>query len=188
MKLYTDELKNAPLTAGETLLLSGVLYTGRDQAHKRFMELLDAGHPLPFPASGAALYYAGPTAAPPGHAIGSCGPTTSGRMDAFAPRLYDLGLAATIGKGQRNREVCDAILRNHALYLCAVGGAGALIASCVTDCTVVAFPELGCEAVHRLTVKHLPLITAIDGLGGNLFERNDPADRREPYSPFGRVF
>ena len=171
MRLYTDELSTASLNAGEPLTLSGILYTARDAAHKRFMALLDAGQELPFPLKGAAIYYAGPTEAPPGAVIGSCGPTTSGRMDSFAPRLYDLGLAATVGKGQRSEEVCAAIQRNRAVYLCAVGGAGALMASCVKECSVVAFEELGCEAVRRLVVENMPLITAIDGHGGNLFLR-----------------
>ena len=172
MKTVTvSELTTAELTAGEPIALSGCLYTARDAAHRRFLSLLAEGRPLPFDPRGAVIYYAGPAAAPPGRVIGSCGPTTSGRMDAYAPTLYDLGLAATIGKGQRGPAVCEAIRRGGSLYLCAVGGAGALIASAVKACEVVAFPELDCEAVRKLEVENMPLIVAIDGKGGNLFDR-----------------
>lgn len=171
MRLTVEQLPYAEITAGEPVALSGCLFTARDAAHQRLMALIGAGQPLPFAPEGAVIYYAGPTAAPPGRVVGSCGPTTSGRMDPFTPPLYDLGLAATIGKGQRDDAVCQAIRRNNALYLCAVGGAGALIASHVRSCEVVAFPELGCEAIHRLVVEDLPLIAAIDRHGGNLFLR-----------------
>ena len=167
-QITVDTLSHAKLTAGEPIALSGCLYTARDAAHKRLMELLASGRPLPFDPKGAVIYYTGPTAAPAGRVIGSCGPTTSGRMDPYAPALYDLGVVATVGKGQRGAAVCEAIRRNGALYLCAVGGAGALIASKVKACEVAAFPELGCEAIHRLEVEDLPLIVAIDGFGGNL--------------------
>ena len=158
------------LRCGDKILLSGTVYTARDAAHKRFAALLDEGKELPIPLEGAVIYYAGPTPAPEGRPIGSCGPTTSGRMDRFAPRLLDLGLAGMIGKGERSKEVRDAIVRNKAVYLCAVGGAGALACKCITSCEVVAFDDLGCESVKRLTVKDLPLIVADDCLGGDIFE------------------
>jgi fumarate hydratase subunit beta len=164
-----NEAKN--LKAGDRILLSGIVYTARDAAHKRINALLDGGEPLPFEISGAVIYYAGPTPAPDHLPIGSCGPTTSGRMDPFAPRLLDLGLAAMIGKGQRNKEVCDAIIRNGAVYLCAIGGAGALACRCIKSCEVIAFEDLGCESVKRLEIENFPLIVAIDSHGGNLFKK-----------------
>lgn len=157
------------LHAGDRVYLSGVVYTSRDAAHKRINALLGEGDDLPYPLKDAAIYYAGATPAPEGLPIGACGPTTSGRMDVYAPRFYDEGVCVTIGKGERSPEVVEAIVRNKALYLCAVGGAGALAATCVTSCEVVAFDDLGCEAVKRLTVKDFPLIVAIDSFGGNLF-------------------
>lgn len=170
--LNTSELSSlsSTVSAGDRVFLSGTVYTARDAAHKRFFDLLDSGAPLPFEIDGAAIYYAGPTPTPEGMAIGSCGPTTSSRMDTYAPRLLDMGLKCMIGKGERNDAVCEAILRNNALYLCAVGGAGALAAMCITDCEVIAFEELGCESVKKLTFNKFPLICAIDGKGGNLFK------------------
>ncbi len=169
--LSTDELRAAipTLHAGDRVLLSGTIYTARDAAHKRLFALLDEGKPLPFPLQGALIYYAGPTPAQAGMAVGSCGPTTSSRMDCFAPRLLDLGLGGMIGKGERNQEVCDAIVRNQAIYFCAVGGAGALIASSIVSAEEIAFPELGCESIKRMCVQQLPLTVAIDANGGNLF-------------------
>ena len=157
------------LHAGDAVSLSGILYTARDAAHKRLFALLDAGKPLPFDLKGAAIYYAGPTPARPGMAVGSCGPTTSGRMDAYAPRLLDLGLACMIGKGERSQAVIDAIVRNGAVYLAATGGAGALYARCITACEEIAFPELGCESVKRLELAGFPLILAMDARGNHLF-------------------
>ena len=157
------------LRAGDKILLSGVVYTARDAAHKRFSALLDEGKELPFPLKGSAIYYAGPTPAPEGLPIGSCGPTTSARMDVFAPRLLDLGLSAMIGKGGRSPAVCDAIRRNGAVYLCAIGGAGALAANAVRSVEVIAFEDLGCESVKRLVVEEFPLIVGIDCAGGSLF-------------------
>ena len=126
---------------------------------------------MPYPLKDAVIYYSGATPAPEGLPIGSCGPTTSGRMDVYAPRMYDLGLSATIGKGQRTPEVVEAIRRNKAVYLCAIGGAGALAAQSIVSCEVIAFEDLGCEAVKRLEVRDFPLIVAIDCHGGSLFER-----------------
>lgn len=159
------------LRAGDRVLLSGTVYTARDAAHKRLFELLDAGKPLPFEIKGAVIYYAGPTPGQQGMAVGACGPTTAGRMDAFAPRLLDLGLAAMIGKGERSQPVIDAIVRNGACYFAAVGGAGALIARCVQAAEVVAFDDLGCESVKRLTVKDFPLTVAVDSRGNDLFRQ-----------------
>lgn len=150
-------------------MLSGTVYTSRDAAHKRIFALLEGGGKLPYPLDNAVIYYSGSTPAPKGLPIGSCGPTTSGRMDVYAPRLYDLGVAATIGKGGRSPEVADAIRRNRAIYLCAIGGAGALAARSVQSCKVIAFEDLGCEAVKQLEVKDFPLIVTIDCSGGSLF-------------------
>ena len=167
----TKDIRNwAPmLRAGEELLLSGTVYTARDAAHKRMAALLAANKPLPFPLDGAAIYYAGPTPARVGAVCGSFGPTTSGRMDAFAPALYDLGLGATIGKGNRSAAVVDAIRRNRAVYLVAIGGAGAIAARHITSLEEIAFPELGCESVKRLTVENFSAIVSQDCVGGNLY-------------------
>ncbi len=161
---YAQKLK-----AGDRVLLSGTVYTSRDAAHKRIKELLQNGGELPYKLKGAVIYYAGPTPTPEGLAIGSCGPTTSSRMDKFTPELLDLGLTAMIGKGPRSKEVCEAICRNKAVYFCAVGGAGALASKCITACDVIAFEDLGCESVKRLEIKDFPLIVAIDCDNGNLF-------------------
>ncbi len=163
--------KASELRAGDRVYLSGTVYTSRDAAHKRIFEALDSGSQLPYALEESVVYYAGPTPTPENLPIGSCGPTTSGRMDAFAPRLLDLGMRAMIGKGQRNKDVCDAIIRNKAVYFCAVGGAGALAAKCVEKCQVIAYEDLGCESVKKLEIKEFPLIVAIDCQGGNLFER-----------------
>ena len=172
------------LKCGDKILLSGVVYTARDAAHKRFNALLDEGKELPIPLKDAVIYYAGPTPAPEGKPIGSCGPTTSGRMDRFAPRLLDLGLGGMIGKGERSQEVRDAVIRNGAVYLCAVGAdvtisarklsalaeaEGALACNCIKSCEVVAFEELGCESVKKLYVEDFPLVVADDCHGGDIF-------------------
>ena len=169
--LNTDNLKSAipALHAGDRVLLSGTIYTSRDAAHKKLFLLLDEGKPLPFDINGAVIYYAGPTPAREGQAVGSCGPTTSGRMDRFAPRLLDLGLAAMIGKGERNEDVKNAIVRNGAAYFCAVGGAGALIARHIKAAEEIAFPELGCESIKRFIIEDMPLTVAIDSCGNDLF-------------------
>ena len=165
----------APLKAGDTVLLSGTVYTARDAAHKRMMELLDAGGPLPFPVEGSALYYVGPTPERPGEVIGSAGPTTSGRMDAYSPRLLDLGQAVMIGKGARNQAVKDAVVRNGAVYLAALGGAGALMAACVKKLELICWEDLGCEAVRRLEVEDMPLTVILDAHGGDLYESGPAA-------------
>ncbi len=159
----------APLRAGDTVLLSGVVYTGRDAAHQRMMERLDRGEPLPFPIEGSALYYVGPTPERPGEVIGSAGPTTSGRMDAYSPRLLDLGQSIMIGKGARNQAVQQAVCRNKAVYLAALGGAGALMADSVKALEIVCWEDLGCEAVRRLVVEDFPLTVILDAHGGNLY-------------------
>ncbi|MBQ7542360.1 MAG: fumarate hydratase C-terminal domain-containing protein [Clostridia bacterium] len=171
-RIKVEELREKiPLLhAGDRVLLSGVVYTARDAAHKRIVSRMDANEPLPFELCGACIYYAGPTPAEPGAVIGSCGPTTSGRMDRFAPRLLDAGLAAMIGKGERSADVVEAIVRNGAVYLCAVGGAGALAAQSVKSCREIAFHDLGCESIKRLEVEDFPLIVAIDAQGNDLFK------------------
>lgn len=173
IKLNVSEIKEKAdtLKAGDRVLLSGTVYTSRDAAHKRIREALEKGQDLPYDLNGAAVYYVGPTPAPEGLPIGSCGPTTSSRMDVFSPLLLDNGLAAMIGKGPRNDEVCEAIKRNKAVYFCAVGGAGALLAKAVKKCEVIAYEDLGCESVKRMEIEKLPLIVAIDAKGGNLFKK-----------------
>ena len=172
VELNTNELKEKAKTlrAGEKVLLSGTVYTSRDAAHKRIKALLDNGGELPYPLDGAAIYYAGPTGAKEGMVIGSCGPTTSSRMDVYSPEFLDKGLSAMIGKGERSEAVCEAIRRNGAVYFCAIGGAGALACKCITECEVIAFDDLGCESVKRLTFDKFPLTVAIDSVGGNIFK------------------
>ena len=176
-KLTTPVAKEdlAPLRAGDTVLLSGTVYTARDAAHKRMMELLDAGEALPFPVEGSAVYYVGPTPERPGQIIGSAGPTTSGRMDAYSPRLLYLGQAIMIGKGARNQAVKEAVVRSGAVYLAALGGAGALMAASVEELEVICWEDLGCEAVRRLTVRDLPLTVILDAHGGDLYESGPAA-------------
>ena len=176
-KLTTPVAKEdlAPLRAGDTVLLSGTVYTARDAAHKRMMELLDAGEALPFHVEGSAVYYVGPTPERPGQIIGSAGPTTSGRMDAYSPRLLDLGQAIMIGKGARNQAVKEAVVRSGAVYLAALGGAGALMAASVEELEVICWEDLGCEAVRRLTVRDLPLTVILDAHGGDLYESGPAA-------------
>lgn len=159
---------------GDRVILSGTIYTARDAAHKRIFELLDSGEPLPFPLKGSTIYYASPTPAPesiPEAAVGACGPTTSSRMDAFTPRLLDLGLSCIIGKGERSQEVMDAIVRNAAIYLCAVGGAGALMSKHIVDSQEIAFGDLGCESIKQMTVKDMPLTVAVDTHGNSIFKQ-----------------
>lgn len=171
LSLHTSQLSAAlcNLRAGDRVLLSGTVYTARDAAHKRMLAQLDRGEELPFPIGEAVIYYAGPTPGQQGMAVGACGPTTSGRMDPYTPRLLDLGLAAMIGKGERSGEVAQAIVRNGACYFAAVGGAGALIAKCIESAQVIAYEDLGCESVKRMEVRDLPLTVAMDSQGGNLY-------------------
>lgn len=171
IRANTKDLRHlAPsLCAGDKILLSGTVYTARDAAHKRLMTLLDSGQALPFPLTDSVIYYCGSTPAPTGQPIGACGPTTSSRMDPYTPRLYDMGLCATVGKGPRDAATVAAIQRNRGVYLCAIGGAGALAAGHVRACRVLAFEDLGCEAVKELIVEDFPLFVAEDCHGGSLF-------------------
>ncbi|MBO5944039.1 MAG: fumarate hydratase C-terminal domain-containing protein [Clostridia bacterium] len=162
---YADKIK-----AGDRVYLSGVVYTARDAAHKRIKSMLDNGEVLPFDLNNALIYYAGPTPTPEGLAIGSCGPTTSSRMDKFAPEFLDCGLKGMIGKGPRSKEVIDAIIRNKAVYFCATGGAGALASKHIISCEVIAFNDLGCESVKKLVFDRFPLIVGIDSNGNSIFD------------------
>ncbi|MCL2086099.1 MAG: FumA C-terminus/TtdB family hydratase beta subunit [Oscillospiraceae bacterium] len=172
MILNTSELRGraSELNAGDKIFLSGTVYTARDAAHKLLAKLIESNNPLPFELKGAVIYYAGPTQRPADLPIGSCGPTTSGRMDRFTPLLLDLGVAATIGKGERNSAVREANIRNNAVYFAAIGGAGALAAQCVKTAEVVAFPELGCESIKRLYFENFPLIVALDSNGNDIYK------------------
>lgn len=165
----------AALRAGDTVRLSGVVYTARDQAHKRMMEALDAGEALPFPLEGSAIYYVGPTPERPGQVIGSAGPTTSGRMDAYSPRLLALGNRVMIGKGKRDDAVKQAVKETGSVYLAALGGAGALMGQCVKKLEVIAWEDLGCEAVRRLEVEDMPLTVILDSCGNDLYESGPAA-------------
>jgi fumarate hydratase subunit beta len=164
---------------GDRVLLNGTIYSARDAAHSRMAAALQRGDPLPFDAEGQVIYYTGPSPARQGRAIGAAGPTTSGRMDGFAPALYRAGIKATMGKGPRSAAVRRAIVECLALYLAAIGGAGALLAQCIKDVEVVAYPELGPEAVRRLTVKDFPAIVVNDAYGDDLYEkaRRESSDR-----------
>ena len=161
------------LRSGDSVLLSGAVHTARDAAHQRLAVLMDEGEPLPFDLEGAVIYYTGPSPAPPGHPLGSAGPTTSYRMDAFAPRLYASGMKASIGKGRRSPEVLKAIREHGGLYLAATGGAGALLGLCVQSARVIAFPELGPEAVYELLIRDMPLLVVNDLHGGELYAPPD---------------
>lgn len=157
------------LKAGDEVLISGIVYTGRDAAHKRMIELIESGKPLPFDVRGQIIYYVGPCPAPEGKIIGSAGPTTSGRMDAYAPKLIALGLKGMIGKGLRNQEVTEAIKNYGAVYFGATGGAGALISSCIKKERIIAFEDLGTEAVRELEVKNMPCVVIIDADGNDMY-------------------
>lgn len=161
---YTDKLN-----AGDRVLLSGTVYTARDAAHKRIKTMLVNGEKLPFDLQNACIYYAGPTPTPDGLAIGSCGPTTSSRMDKFAPEFLDCGLKGMIGKGPRSNEVVSSIIRNKAVYFCATGGAGALASKHIISCEVIAFDDLGCESVKKLVFDKFPLVVGIDSFGNSIF-------------------
>lgn len=158
------------LNAGDMILLSGTIYSARDAAHKRLMDLLDNGEELPIEIENQFIYYVGPSPEKPGQVIGSAGPTTSYRMDPYAPKLLDIGLKGMIGKGARNQDVIDAIIRNKAVYLGAIGGAAALISKCIKEASVVAYDDLGAEAIRELKVEDMPLTVIIDSKGNNLYE------------------
>lgn len=158
------------LKAGDSVLLSGVIYTARDAAHERMINNFKNGNPFPIDLKNQVIYYAGPCPAKPGEVIGSCGPTTAGRMDAYTPTLLDNGLGAMIGKGARSAEVVDAMKRNTAVYFGAIGGAGALISESIKKAEVIAYDDLGTEAIRRLEIEDLPLVVLIDCEGNDLYE------------------
>jgi fumarate hydratase subunit beta len=159
------------LKAGDKVLLNGVIYTGRDAAHKRLFDLLKEGKPLPVDLKGQVIYYVGPAPAKPGQAIGSAGPTTSGRMDAYSPKLMEIGLKGMIGKGMRKKEVVEAMKKYKAVYFAATGGAGALLAKAIKKAQVVAYEDLGPEAVTRLEVEDFPVIVVNDTKGNDLYQQ-----------------
>ena len=158
------------LHAGDYVYISGTIYTARDAAHKRMIETLDEGRELPLDLKDNVIYYMGPSPAREGRPIGSAGPTTASRMDRYAPKLLDLGLTAMIGKGKRSQAVIDAIVRNGAVYFAAVGGAGAILSKCIKESEVIAYDDLGTEAIRKLTVENMPMIVVIDSEGNNLYE------------------
>lgn len=172
IKLTTpfDEKTALSLKAGDQILLSGIIYTGRDAAHKRLVKMIDDHKELPFDVKDQIIYFVGPTPAKPGEVFGSGGPTTSGRMDAYSPTMLSLGLRGMIGKGYRNQEVKDAIVRYKGVYFGAIGGAGAYIGRCVKSAEIIAFEDLGPEAIRRLEVEDLPLTVIIDSNGNDLYE------------------
>lgn len=165
-----DSSISETLKAGDYVYLTGTIYTARDAAHKRMYEALERGEELPFDVKNNTIYYMGPSPAREGRVIGSAGPTTASRMDKYAPSLLDLGLIGMIGKGKRNKAVHEAIVRNKAVYFAAVGGAGALLSKCITSSEVIAYDDLGTEAVRKLTVKDFPVIVVIDSDGRDLYE------------------
>ena len=178
MSIMSEKYINAPITkididklaAGDIVYISGTIYTARDAAHKRMIEALERGEELPIDIKDSTIYYMGPSPAREGRPIGSAGPTTATRMDKYAPTLLDLGEKAMIGKGKRSKEVIDAIVRNHAVYFAAVGGAGALLSKCITKSEIVCYEDLGAEAIRKLQVKDFPVIVVIDSEGNNLYE------------------
>lgn len=180
---------NTPLTgkiindlkAGDRVFLNGIMYTGRDAAHKKLIEMLEKGEKLPIDLEDQVIYYVGPCPAKPGTVIGSAGPTTSGRMDAYTPKLLEKGLKGMIGKGKRNKDVIDAIVKYNAVYFAAIGGAGALLAKSIKEAEVIAFPELGPEAIYKLKVVNFPVTVIIDNKGNNLYEIG-----KKEYKDFGK--
>lgn len=170
VKVPLSEADACRLRAGDYVYLTGTIYTARDAAHKRMQEALDRGETLPVELENNVIYYMGPSPAREGRVIGSAGPTTASRMDKYAPRLLDLGLKGMIGKGKRSREVIEAIVRNKAVYFAAVGGAGALLSRSITKSELVAYEDLGTEAIRRLEVRDFPVIVVIDSEGNNLYE------------------
>ncbi len=170
IKSPVDEKTIESLRAGDQVYITGIIYVARDTAHKRIVQALDEGKPLPFDIKGQSVYYMGPSPAKPGQAIGSAGPTTSGRMDPYSPRLMAEGLKVMIGKGMRAKAVKDAMKKYHAVYLAAIGGAGALISKSIKKSTVVAYEDLGAEAVLRLEVENFPATVINDIYGGDLYE------------------
>ena len=176
LPITDEDIKN--LKAGDSVLLSGSIITGRDAAHKRLYELIQKGEKLPVDIKGELIYYVGPAPAKPGYAVGPAGPTSSYRMDKYAPSLLDLGLKGMIGKGARNKEVVDAIVRNKGVYLVATGGAAALIAKSIKSEEILCYEDLGTEAVRRYEVEDFPCIVAIDSNGNNVYETEPPKYRK----------
>ena len=178
MSIMSEKYINAPITkkdidnlaAGDMVYISGTIYTARDAAHKRMQETLERGEALPIELEGNVIYYMGPSPARELRPIGSAGPTTASRMDKYAPELLDLGLRGMIGKGKRSQSVKDAMVRNGAVYFAAVGGAGALLSKSITASSVIAYDDLGTEAIRRLEVKNFPVIVVMDSVGNNLYE------------------
>lgn len=178
----TEELARS-LHAGDRVRLTGTIYTSRDAGHKRMCETLAEGEPLPFDPGNATIYYVGPTPAKPGQVIGSAGPTTSGRMDAYAPTMMSVGARGMIGKGERLPEVVEAMKQYGGVYFGAIGGAGALLAKCIKKCELIAYEDLGAEALRKLYVEDMPLVVIIDSEGRNLYrEGRDSYLRRTLYS------
>lgn len=175
--LLEEEIRD--LKAGDYVYFTGTLYTARDAAHKRMKQALDQGEKLPFDLQGQVIYYMGPSPAREGRPIGSAGPTTASRMDKYVPELLDLGLKGMVGKGKRTREVLDAIVRNKAVYFAAVGGAGALLSKCILKSEVIAYEDLGTEAVRKLYVENFPVIVVADRFGNNLYETAAEKYRKE---------
>ncbi|QSZ27064.1 Fe-S-containing hydro-lyase [Aceticella autotrophica] len=174
--LTEDTVKD--LKAGESLYITGKIYTARDAAHKRMIDTLNNGGNLPIDIKNQIIYYVGPCPAKPGHVVGSCGPTTSGRMDLYAPMLLKLGLKGMIGKGYRNKDVIDAIIKYHGVYFTTIGGAGALLAGKVKKARIIAYDDLGPEAIHEFVVEDFPVIVTIDMYGNNLYESEREKYRR----------
>ncbi len=170
IELPINEEVAKSLTAGDYLYLTGEMYVARDAAHKRLYELLEQGKPLPIEIKDACIYYMGPSPAREGQVIGSAGPTTASRMDKYTPALLDKGLKCMIGKGKRTQEVRDGIVKNHAVYLASVGGAGALLSKCIIKSEIVAYEDLGAEAIRKITVKDFPCVVVCDDKGNNLYE------------------
>ena len=170
ISLPIDKETISELHSGDYLYLTGTIYTARDAAHKRMYESIGRNEELPFDISGNFIYYLGPTPAKPGMVIGSAGPTTSSRMDKYTPELLSRGLSGMIGKGKRSKAVIDSIVENGAVYMAAVGGAGALLSKCIKSSEVIAYDDLGTEAIRKLTVEELPVIVIVDSVGNNLYE------------------
>lgn len=166
-----DKATACDFCAGEYVYLSGTIYTARDAAHKRMIEALENGQSLPIDINGQVIYYMGPSPAREGRPIGSAGPTTASRMDKYAPTLMDLGQLGMIGKGRRSKEVKEAMIRNKAVYFAAIGGAGALLSKCITSSEVIAYEDLGTEAIRKLTIKDFPVIVVMDSKGNDLYEQ-----------------
>lgn len=170
IKAPIDKKTAEGLRAGDYVYLSGIIYTARDAAHQRMTEALDRGERLPIEIEGNVIYYMGPSPAREGRPIGSAGPTTASRMDKYTPRLLELGMGAMIGKGKRSQAVIDAIVQHGSVYFAAIGGAGAILSKCITKSEVVAYEDLGTEAIRKLTVENFPVIVVIDSQGNNLYE------------------